>query len=105
MTTSSVHKCPVCKSAQTVWRGYRYNRSGKKHLRQCNRCGRKFTPDEGFLRMRYKPDDILYAVKLYQKGKSSAQVVDTLSRRGVKVSRWTVIKWARKYAYKGAGGR
>lgn len=99
------YKCPKCKSTDTVWRGYRYNKSGKKHLRQCNKCGTKFTPDKGFLRMRHKPEDIMFAVKLYQKGKSSAEVVEALERRDVKVSRWTVIKWARKYAYGGEGGR
>ena len=99
------YKCPKCGSTASVWRGYRYNKSGKKHMRECRECGTKFTPNNGFLRMRYRPDDIKYAVKMYEKGKSSAQVVDLMKARGIKVSRWTVIKWARKYAFGGAGGQ
>ncbi len=90
--------CPYCKSKETVWRGYRYNRATKKRLRLCKKCGRKFTPDDRFLRMRFRKDHILKAIKLYDQGLSSSDVVRTLKKEfGIKVSRWTIICWGRKY--------
>jgi len=89
-------KCPFCKSSSTVWRGYRYNQSSKKRMKLCTSCSRKFTPDDGFLRMRFDRKDILYVVSLYRKGFSTSEVVLHMARRGVKISRWTVILWNRK---------
>lgn len=91
-------KCPYCHSVRTVWRGYRYNEKTTKRLMKCSKCGRKFTPDDGYFRMRFSPEEIAKAVKLYAQGFSSAEVVKHLKRRGVGVSRWTVLTWYRKYA-------
>ncbi len=90
-------KCPFCGSTDTVWRGYRQNLSSKKRMRLCKSCGRKFTPDNGFLRMRHRPEDIMYAVKLYRSGNSTSEVVKKLGKKGVNISRWTVILWYRKF--------
>jgi len=96
------YKCPKCSSARTVWRGYRRNRSVDKHMRMCKACGRKYTPDDGYLRMRFKPGLIRKAMELRKKGYSSAEIKENLQRyEGIKVSRWTVIKWERKYIKKG----
>ena len=89
--------CPHCKSPQLVWRGYRYNEKSKKRLRLCKACGRKFTPNDGFFRMRFSPVEIKRAVELYKKGYSLAEVKLRMEREGVKVSRRTILKWARKY--------
>jgi transposase-like protein len=94
-------KCPYCKSPSAIWRGWRRTRHAKKHMRKCSRCGRKFTPDDGFLRMRFSPDIIRKAVKLYQKGRSSSEVRRILRNQdGLGVSRWTIIKWARRFGEK-----
>ena len=94
-------KCPKCSSKRTIWRGYRRNRSRDKRLRLCRACGRKFTPDDGYLRMRFKPRVIRKAVGLRKKGFSSAEVRTHLKRyEGAKVSRWTIIKWERRYGKK-----
>ncbi len=89
-------KCPYCGSQETVWRGWRYNMKGKTRLRLCNGCGRKFTPGS-FKRMRYPEQTILKAVSLYKREKSSSKVQRRLKADGVKVSRWTIIKWTRKF--------
>ena len=90
--------CPYCKSKTIVFRGYRYNEKSQKHLRLCKKCGRKFTPRDKFFRMRFSEEEIKKAVSLYKKGFSSAEVVKNLQRHHkVKVSRWTVITWYRKY--------
>lgn len=96
-TKSHKLACPYCLSGKTVLRGFRKNDSGKKQLFLCRSCGRKFTPDNGYLRMRFSPKAIREAVSLYGKGFSSAEVRTRLERRGIRVSRWTVLKWARKY--------
>ncbi len=91
------NKCPFCGGKEGVWRGYRHNLSSVKRMRLCKSCGRKFTPDDGFLRMRFGKEDILYAVSLYRKGLSTSEVVKRMKRRGVSISRWTVILWWRKF--------
>jgi hypothetical protein len=91
-------RCPRCGSTKCVWRGYRYNERNKKHMRLCNSCGRKFTPDPRFWRMRFAPEEIMEAVRLYSKGFSAAEVQLNLKRKmGINVSRWTIILWHRKY--------
>jgi len=62
--------CPQCGSRDSVWRGYRYNKSGKKRLRKCKNCGVIFTPDDSFLRRRFQKEHIVEAVSLYQSGLS-----------------------------------
>jgi len=94
-------KCPYCGSSRIVFRGYRYNEHSRKRLRLCKACGRKFTPKDSFWRMRFGAEDILEAVSLYNRGFSSSEVQKALiARRGIHVSRWTIIKWSRKYAGK-----
>jgi len=94
-------RCTFCGSAQAVWRGYRYNALGKKHMMLCKSCGHKFTPDDGYLRMRFMPGIIRKAMELRRKGYSTAEVKLNLQRQeGVRVSRWTIIKWERKYGKK-----
>jgi len=101
MSSTERKECSFCGSRNTVWRGYRYNVSGKKRMMLCKSCGKKFTPDNGFLRMRFKPEVIKKAVVLRKKGYSSAEVKEHLQRyEGIKVSRWTIIKWERKYGKK-----
>ena len=80
------NKCPHCGSHDSVWRGYRYNEKSKKHMKLCKSCGRKFTPEE-----------IREAVRLYTRGFSSSEVQLHMKRRGVRISRWTVILWHRKF--------
>lgn len=91
-------RCPFCASERNVWRGWRYNASGRKRMKLCKSCGRKFTPDDGFLRMRFRPEIIRKALEMRKKGFSSSEVKEHLQRyEGVKVSRWTIIKWERKF--------
>lgn len=91
-------RCPRCGSPAAVLRGFRHNQKGRKQLFLCRACGRKFTHDDGYLRMRFPPEVIREAVSLYGKGFSSADVSKYMARKkGVRVSRWTVLCWARRY--------
>ena len=89
--------CPRCRSARTVWRGFRYNEKAKKRMRFCTSCRTKFTPNDGFLRRRFAKDDIMEAVALSKRGYSLAEVCKKLGREGVHVSRWSVSLWKKKY--------
>jgi transposase-like protein len=91
-------KCPHCGGSEAVLRGFRHNKNVRKQLMLCRGCGRKFTPDDGYLRMRFPPEVIKEAVSLYGKGFSSSDVSKRMARKaGIKVSRWTVLCWVRKY--------
>jgi transposase-like protein len=90
--------CPRCGSRKTVLRGFRHGAAASKQLYLCRSCGRKFTPDNGYLRMRFSPQEIQEALSLIKKGYSLAEARTRLQRRGIRVSRWTIAKWARKYA-------
>lgn len=94
-----IYKCPECGGMDSVWRGYRYNKSAKKRLRKCKICGIKFTPDDGFLRRRFKKERIIEAVSLYRDGLSLGKVKDYMwQHHGVKVSRWMILLWSRDYS-------
>ena len=93
------YKCPKCGSQDSVWRGYRYNKSVNKRLRKCKSCGTKFTPDDGFLRRRFQKEHIVEAVSLYLRGLSLGKVKDHMwHHHGVKVSRWMILLWYRDYS-------
>jgi transposase-like protein len=94
---SMKEKCPYCSSVRFVYRGYRYNEKSKKRLRLCKKCGRKFTSHDRYFRMRFSPEEIRRAVTLYKKGFSLAEAKLRMEREGVRVSRWTILKWHRKY--------
>lgn len=89
--------CTGCGSRNFVYHGYRYNISGKKRLRKCRNCGRKFTADDGFLRMRFGKKHIMKAVRMAGRGASLAEIKNELKTDGVNVSRWTISKWKRKF--------
>jgi len=93
----SRERCPYCGSTRIVFRGYRYNEKSKKRLRLCKACKRKFTPKDRFWRMRFSPDEIAQALSLRRRGFSTIEAQKHLARKGIKVSRWTIIKWERKY--------
>lgn len=93
--------CPRCKSTNVVKRGYRYNKCGKKRRKQCKDCGLWFTPDDGFLGMRFKKEHIVEAISLYESGLSLAKVKNHMwQHHGVKVSEMSILNWVRKYSKK-----
>jgi transposase-like protein len=62
----------------------------------CTKCGRKITPNDGFLRMRYAPDDIKTALKV-AKQMSLREASKELRKRGIDVSHQAIAKWKIKY--------
>ena len=87
-------KCPHCGSA-VVKHGFRKTNLGNKQLYVCTKCRRKITFD--WPKMRFEKEEVMYAVKLYKSGMSSAKVKKQLEAKGVSVSRWTIIKWTKRF--------
>ncbi len=56
--------------------------------------------DDGFKRMRHRPEDIIRAIDEYADGMSLKKVKKHLQQHdGVKMSRWGIRNWVVKYAY------
>ena len=93
-------KCNYCFSDKKTWRkGWRYNKSGKKQNWWCNSCKRRFTIDDGFWKMKHKPEIITEALSCNKRGMSLRNVKDHLSDyRDTDITRTTVLNWIRKYS-------
>lgn len=91
--------CPKCGADDIVKRGKRFNKMGPKQLYRCNECRSTFVEPNGFGRMRHKPEDIVRAIHQYEDGFPLHKVKNHLWQHdGVKVSRWTISKWHKKYS-------
>jgi transposase-like protein len=97
-------KCPYCNSSQKTWcKGWRYNKSGKKQMWWCNSCKRRFTIDEGFWKMKHKPEIIAEACNNHKRGMSLKNIKDHLGeyrKTYIKtyISRVCVLNWIHKYS-------
>ena len=90
--------CESCKSLKVAKKGFRYNRLGKKQKYQCLSCNHWFVEDDGFKRMRNKPEVIARAIHQFADGLSLEKVRNHLNQHDeTKVSRWTIREWAVKY--------
>ena len=92
-------KCPSCQSDKISRRGKRYNKSGTKQLYLCNECHRKFVEDDGFKRMRHKPEDVVRAISLHSDGLSLFKTKNHIWQHdGIKVTKRTISQWTKKYS-------
>lgn len=93
---------PFCKGVEYVIRkGYRCNKLGTKQLWKCTKCQKKFTPDDGFWKMKNTPETITEAIDLYEVGHSLAESKDHLwKHHGVKISEASIRNWVKKYSRK-----
>lgn len=91
--------CDTCGSSQeVVGYGKRINKSKAKQTFFCKKCHHKFTPDDGFKGVRFPPEMIMDAVRLYQEGSTLKQVVEEIGKMyKVRVGESTVHDWTRKY--------
>ena len=91
--------CPNCGSAEIVRRGKRKNAVVVKQLYRCNSCRSTFVEPDGFERMRHTPEIIVRAVHQHEDGLSLSKVQNHLYQHdNVKVTRWTISKWEKKYS-------
>lgn len=92
--------CENCGSSNVVRKGFRYNASGRKQKFFCHSCKKWFVHDDGFKRMRTKPEHIVRALHEYADGASLKKVmVHLMQHDRVKVTRWAIRKWIVKYVH------
>ena len=92
-------QCIFCESKNVVKNGFRQRRIRTKQSYLCGDCKRQFIEPDGFERMRFKPEVIVRAVHQHEDGFSLSKVQNHLWQHdGIKVTRWTISKWKKKYS-------
>jgi len=94
---TDIHACLFCKSGQIMKKGLRHNKCGDIQKFLCKDCGKWFTVNLGFERMKHNPQGITTAMQLYFSGESLRNVARSLKLLGVEVSHQTVYNWIGKY--------
>ena len=89
--------CLGCGSLGIAKDGISHNKSGDIQRFECKACGKKFSKNLGFERMRASPEAITMAMQLYFSGESLRNTQKALRLQGVRVSHVAILKWIRKY--------
>jgi len=92
-----IDSCLYCKGQAIFKDGLRHNKYGDIQKWNCRSCGRYFTINVGFERMKHNPQGITTAMQLYFAGESLRNVTRSLRLIGVEVSYQTVWNWIQKY--------
>jgi len=94
---TGIECCLYCKSEQIKKDGLRRNKYGDLQKFRCLECGRYFTVNFGFERMKHNPQGVTTAMQLYFSGESLRNTAKSLRLLGVQVSYQTVYRWIAKY--------
>ena len=89
--------CRFCQSSEVVKHSVRHNHYGDLQRYSCRACGRRFSLNIGFERMKATPQAITSAMQLYFTGESLRSVQKFLRLQGVDISHQTVWNWIQKY--------
>jgi transposase-like protein len=89
--------CIFCGSDKIVKDAKRHNKYGDIQRYLCKTCGKRFSINIGFEKMRATPQIITSAMQLYFTGESLRNVQKFLKLQGVNVSHSSVLRWIRKY--------
>ena len=92
-----LHSCRFCGSENLVKKGVRKNKYGNLQRYLCKDCGKRFSFNVGFEKMKATPQVITSAMQLYFAGTSFRNVAMFLRFQGIKVSHVSVYKWVEKY--------
>jgi len=92
-----ISKCVYCQSQNIKKNGVRHNKSGDIQRFICENCGKTFSINIGFERMKHNPKAITTALQLYFSGESLRNTMKSLRLLGVEVSHKTVYMWIKKY--------
>ncbi len=95
-------KCIYCKKSNySKWGKKKTENRGIIQTYKCKECGKRFTQDEGFYRMRNSEKKITMGIDLYFSNLSSRKVRNHFRRHlDHNASHITVLNWARKYTLK-----
>jgi putative transposase len=92
-----IFNCPICDSHDLKKDGIRHNKSGDLQRYQCLECGKKFSINVGFEKMKHNPKAITSAMQLYFSGESLRNTMRSLEFIGTKVTHQTIANWIEKY--------
>ena len=92
-----ISECVYCHSANIKKFGVRHNKSSDIQRFLCADCGKTFSVNIGFERMKHNPQAITSAMQLYFSGESLRNTQKSLRLLGVDVSHKTVYMWIKKY--------
>jgi transposase-like protein len=92
-----ISQCIFCHSSNINKFGVRQNKSGSIQRFLCGDCGKTFSINIGFERMKHNPQAITSAMQLYFSGESLRNTQKALRLLGVEVSHKTVYMWIKKY--------
>ena len=95
-------KCIHCGKTNFIKKGFRKTENrGNIQIYKCLECGKKFTNDDGFYRMRNSEAKITSAIDLYFSNLSSRKVRNHFRRHlDHNASHETVLSWCRRYVLK-----
>jgi len=93
----AISNCIFCHSSNIKKFGVRRNKRGDIQRFLCADCGKTFSVNIGFERMKHNPQAITSAMQLYFSGESLRNTQKSLRLLGVEVSHKTVYMWIRKY--------
>jgi transposase-like protein len=92
----SFDACIFCKSPEII-KWMRHSLYGDIQRFSCKSCGKSFTVNLGFERMKHNPQAITTAMQLYFSGESLRNVSRSLRLIGAEVSHQTIYRWIAKY--------
>lgn len=91
--------CPHCKSTNTKQHHTRKTKQGLRKVLQCLNCGKVFTPNHGFWKMKSPPHIIVKALHLHDGGMSYGEIVNYLwQQEKFKTTKKTIWDWVKKYS-------
>ena len=98
-------RCFFCKSSKKITKsGFRYNKSGKKQRYHCHKCNRLFVADDGFWKMKNKPEVIAEAISCRKRGMPYGEVSKHFREYNrADICAATVYNWVQKYGKKTKG--
>ncbi|MGA3110326.1 MAG: DDE-type integrase/transposase/recombinase, partial [Candidatus Bathyarchaeia archaeon] len=89
--------CPYCAGTKLVRHGLRHNKYGNLQRLTCRTCGKRFSQNFGFERLKANPQSVSSAMQLYFTGESLRNVQKLLRLQGVEVTHQTVYNWIKRY--------
>ena len=89
--------CVFCGSETVVKHGLRRNKNGAIQRFTCKTCGKRFTRNLGFEKLKATPQIVTCALQLYFTGESLRNVQRLLKLQGVNVTHQTVYNWIKRY--------
>ena len=89
--------CQYCGSDRIVRNAKRHNKYGDIQRYLCKQCGKRFSVNIGFEKMKASPQIITSAMQLYFTGESLRNVQKFFKLQGVNISHVAIYKWIRKY--------